>query len=445
MAFSLVHGPQYICHMTTAELYQIYLAHPSVQTDTRKLRQGDIFFALKGDNFNGNAFAQSALDAGAAYAVIDEAAYVTGDRTLLVDDVLSALQQLALHHRRRFSIPFIAITGSNGKTTTKELVHAVLSTTYRTYTTEGNLNNHIGIPLTLLKVRPDAQMAVIEMGANHQKEIEGYCQYTEPTHGLITNLGKAHLEGFGGVEGVRKGKGELFDWLRAHEATAFVMWDDIYLRNMSQGIETVIRYGTKEGDIVGEAIASGNTETEAFLHVKLNKGADTGIIHTQLVGDYNLPNVLAAVAVGKCFGVEEQLIRSAIEAYAPENSRSQLVEKEGNHIVLDAYNANPSSMRAAIENFARLPARQKVLMLGAMAELGKESLDEHRGIVALIGQYPWKAVVLVGGDFAKIEHPYIQLENSLAARDWLKQQGFLDTHFLIKGSRSMQMEKVLQG
>ncbi|MBC6490578.1 UDP-N-acetylmuramoyl-tripeptide--D-alanyl-D-alanine ligase [Flavihumibacter stibioxidans] len=431
--------------MTTAELYQIYLAHPSVQTDTRKLKQGDIFFALKGDNFNGNAFAQSALDAGASYAVIDEAAYVTGDRTLLVDDVLSALQQLALHHRRQFSIPFIAITGSNGKTTTKELVHAVLSTTYRTYTTEGNLNNHIGIPLTLLKVRPDAQMAVIEMGANHQKEIEGYCKYTEPTHGLITNLGKAHLEGFGGVEGVRKGKGELFDWLRAHEATAFVMWDDEYLRRMSQGIETVIRYGTKEGDIVGEAIASGSTGTEAFLHVKLNRGADTGIIHTQLVGDYNLPNVLAAVAVGKCFGVNEQLIRSAIEAYAPENSRSQLVEKDGNHIVLDAYNANPSSMRAAIENFARLPARQKVLMLGAMAELGKESLDEHRGIVALIGQYPWKAVVLVGGDFAKIEHPYIQLENSLAARDWLKQQGFLDTHLLVKGSRSMQMEKVLQG
>lgn len=429
--------------MTTAELYQVYLAHPSVQTDTRKLQQGDIFFALKGDNFNGNAFAQSALDAGASYAVIDEAAYVTGDRTLLVDNVLSALQQLALHHRRRFSIPFIAITGSNGKTTTKELVHAVLSTTYRTYTTEGNLNNHIGIPLTLLRVRNDAQMAVIEMGANHQKEIAGYCLYTEPTHGLITNLGKAHLEGFGGVEGVRKGKGELFDYLRAHEGTAFVMSDDEHLRAMSLGIETVIRYGTRDGDIVGKAIAAGNAGGEAFLHVKLDKGADSGIIHTQLVGDYNLPNVLAAVAVGKCFGVNEKQIREAIQEYKPENSRSQLLEKDGNHIILDAYNANPSSMRAAIENFTRIPARQKVLMLGAMAELGSESLEEHKGIVALIGQFNWTAVVLVGGDFAKIDHPYIQLENSVAAHDWLHLQGFSDTHLLIKGSRSMQMEKVL--
>ena len=438
-----LHSPYYICPMTSAELYQVYLAHPSIQTDTRKLKEGDIFFALKGDNFNGNAFAGAALEAGAAYAVIDEAPYVSGSRTILVDDVLTALQQLALHHRRQFAIPFIAITGSNGKTTTKELVHAVLSTTYRTYTTEGNLNNHIGIPLTILKVRADAEMAVIEMGANHQKEIEGYCQYTEPTHGLITNLGKAHLEGFGGVEGVRKGKGELFEYLRAHEGTAFVMCDDEHLRAMSLGIETVIRYGRKEGDVTGQAVASANVEGEAFLHVQPEKGLGTGIIHTQLVGDYNLPNVLAAIAVGKCFGVKEDLIRSAIEGYRPENSRSQLVEKDGNHIILDAYNANPSSMRAAIENFARIPARQKVLMLGAMAELGSESLEEHRSIAALIAQYPWKAVVLVGGDFAKIDHPFIQLNNSVAAREWLQKQGFTDTHLLIKGSRSMQMEKVL--
>ena len=207
--------------MAISQLYQIYLQYPSVQTDTRKLKQGDLFFALKGDQFNGNKFAQSALDAGAAYAIIDEAEYHTGDRTILVEDVLTTLQQLALHHRKQFDIPFIAITGSNGKTTTKELVHVVLSAAYRTYTTEGNLNNHIGIPLTILRIKADAEMAVIEMGANHQKEIESYCRFTEPTHGLITNVGKAHLEGFGGVEGVRKGKGELFDYLRATKGTAF--------------------------------------------------------------------------------------------------------------------------------------------------------------------------------------------------------------------------------
>ncbi|ULQ51040.1 UDP-N-acetylmuramoyl-tripeptide--D-alanyl-D-alanine ligase [Flavihumibacter fluvii] len=428
--------------MTIEQLYAVYKTFPSIQTDTRKLKAGDIFFALKGDNFNGNQFAQSALDAGAAFAVIDEAAYLTDSKMMLVPDALKALQELALHHRRQFSIPFIAITGSNGKTTTKELVHAVLSTTYRTATTEGNLNNHIGIPLTLLKIQPDAQMAVIEMGANHQKEIESYCLYTEPTHGLITNLGKAHLEGFGGVEGVRKGKGELFDYLRLHGGTAFVLWDDEHLQQKAEGITKVIRYGQFEGDITGRALPAAGGE-ETFLAVELSRGANTGAIHTQLVGDYNLPNVLAAVAIGKHFGVEDRLIRESIEAYKPANSRSQLVEKDGNHIILDAYNANPSSMRAAIENLARLPAADKVLMLGAMAELGDESLQEHQHIIDLISRYKWKSVVLVGGDFGKITHPFIQLANSAVAHDWLQQQHFSNVHLLIKGSRSMQMEKVL--
>lgn len=429
--------------MTISEIYELYKQHPSVQTDTRKLKEGDLYFALKGDHFDGNNFAEKALEAGAAYAIIDNAAFGQNDRMILVDDVLTTLQQLALYHRRQFDIPVVAITGSNGKTTTKELIHEVLSTTYRTYTTEGNLNNHIGIPLTLLRIRPDAQMAVVEMGANHQKEISAYCQYTEPTHGLITNLGKAHLEGFGGVEGVRKGKGELFDYLRCHAATAFVWWDDEHLRRMSQGIETVIRYGTQDGDFVGQAIEPAEGSQE-FLRVQITKGADVQPIVTQLVGDYNAPNVLAAVAVGKCFGVEDEAIKNAIESYHPENSRSQLLERNGHHIILDAYNANPSSMRAAIENFKKLNTDKKILLLGAMAELGEESLVEHQQILDLIAASSWEAVVLVGGDFAKLPHPYIQFQNSLQARDWLAAQSLENAYLMIKGSRSMQMEKVLK-
>jgi UDP-N-acetylmuramoyl-tripeptide--D-alanyl-D-alanine ligase len=425
--------------MTISQLYKIFLSHPSVQTDTRKLKNGDLFFALKGDNYNGNAFAAKALEAGAAYAIIDQEAFYSGERTILVPDALTALQDLALHHRRQFTIPFIAITGSNGKTTTKELVHAVISSAYRTYTTEGNLNNHIGIPLTILSVQKDAEMAVIEMGANHQKEIEGYCRYTEPTHGLITNLGKAHLEGFGGIEGVRKGKGELFDYLRNNNGTAFIYRDDEFLQRMSDGFKQYLSYGSIDGDITGHALIS-----EPFLQVRITKGAAIQDIHTELVGDYNLPNVLAAVTIGKYFDVKDERIKSAIEHYKPENSRSQLVKKDSNHIILDAYNANPSSMRAAIENFAKLQADNKILMLGAMAELGSESLDEHRNIVDLINQHRWKSVVLVGGDFGKIEHPFIQLPDSISAKDWFQQQELTDTHLLIKGSRSIQMEKILQ-
>lgn len=425
--------------MTSIEqLYTIYKQYPSVQTDTRKLKQGDIFFALKGDNFNGNAFAQKAIDAGAAYAVIDEQSFEIPGKTLLVADVLTALQQLAKYHREQFTIPFIAITGSNGKTTTKELVHAVLSSSFITYATEGNLNNHIGIPLTLLKIKADAQIAIIEMGANHQKEIESYCVYAQPTHGIITNCGKAHLEGFGGIEGVRKGKGELFDYLRTHHATAFVMWDYDYLREMSKGINTIITYGTADATIEGQVIKS-----EPFLEVAITKGSETGTIKTQLVGDYNLPNVLMAATAGACFNVPTTNIKKAIEEYSPSNSRSQLLEQGTNKIILDAYNANPSSMKLAIENFSRLQADKKVLLLGGMAELGEESLAEHQDIVTLIKKYNWTAVVLVGGDFLQFSHPFLSFANADEAKQWMQDQQFENTHLLIKGSRSMQMEKVL--
>jgi UDP-N-acetylmuramoyl-tripeptide--D-alanyl-D-alanine ligase len=420
-------------------LYTFYQQHPQVATDTRKISAGCIFFALKGANFNGNAFAAEALQKGAAYCVVDEAQYVTDERILLTEDVLTTLQALARHHRQQFNIPFIAITGSNGKTTTKELVHAVLSTTFKTYTTQGNLNNHIGIPLTLLSVQPDAEIAVIEMGANHQKEIEGYCKYTLPTHGIITNCGKAHLEGFGGVAGVRKGKGELYDYLRASGGTAFVMWDYDYLRTMSEGIPTIIKYGTAAADINGRAVQS-----EPFLEVSISTGAALPSLPTQLVGSYNLPNVLVAVAVGKYFGVSDAAIRNAIAAYAPSNSRSQLTRWRSNQVVLDAYNANPSSMKLAVENMAALSAGKKILMLGAMAELGDESLAEHEALVALIAQYQWEAVVLVGGDFLRIKHTYISMPDAHAAGQWLKACNPQDAYILVKGSRSMRMEKVLE-
>jgi UDP-N-acetylmuramoyl-tripeptide--D-alanyl-D-alanine ligase len=429
------------------ELYKIYQQYPSVQTDTRKLKAGDIFFALKGPNFNGNSFARKAVDIGAACVVIDEKEYEIPGKTFLVADTLSALQELALHHRKQFDtlsrpggVPFIAITGSNGKTTTKELIHAVLSTSFKTYTTEGNLNNHIGIPLTILKIQPDAEMAVIEMGANHLKEIAGYCQIALPTHGLITNCGKAHLEGFGSEEGVRKGKGELFDFLRTlTHGFAFVMWDYDYLQEMSKGISGIIKYGTKENDhVIGKILPNEN-----FLKVQITQGLDDGIITTQLVGEYNLPNVLAAVTVGKFFEVPEDKIKSAIENYVPSNSRSQLIEKDSNKIILDAYNANPSSMKLAIENFAKKNSENKILMLGAMAELGKESLQEHQEIIDLIKKYSWKEVALVGGDFLKLPHSFLSFENSLQAKEWLVKQCFRNSYILVKGSRSMQMEKIL--
>ena len=425
--------------MNIERLYEIYQQYPSIQTDSRKIKAGDLFFALKGPNFNGNLFAKQALDAGAAYSIVDESSAVKDERIILTDDVLQTLQLLARHHRRQFKIPFVAITGSNGKTTTKELVHAVLSSKYKTYTTQGNLNNHIGIPLTILQVKKDAEMAVIEMGANHRGEIAAYCQYTLPTHGIITNCGKAHLEGFGGIEGVKKGKGELYDFIRETGGTVFAMWDYPYLREMSKGIATVIKYGTTEADYVGNIL-----QAEPFLSVSMSNGVMIPDINTKLVGDYNLPNVFVAVAVGDYFKVPQEKIKEAIELYTPSNSRSQLLNWKSNQIILDAYNANPSSMKLAIENFAHLHADKKLLLLGGMAELGKESIQEHESIVDLIKKYKWSDVALVGGDFQKINHPFKKFNNAQEAGQWLNGLELTNAYLLVKGSRSMQMEKVLE-
>jgi UDP-N-acetylmuramoyl-tripeptide--D-alanyl-D-alanine ligase len=422
-----------------ASLYQLYLQHPSVQTDTRKLKSGDIFFALKGPSFNGNSFAGQALEMGAAYAVVDEPAYAIDDRFILVEDVLTTLQQLARHHRQQFEIPFIAITGSNGKTTTKELVTTVLRQKYRTYATEGNLNNHIGVPLTLLSIHTDAEMAVIEMGANHQKEIESYCKIALPTHAIITNCGKAHIEGFGGEEGVRKGKGELYDFIRSAGGVVFRNSDLEYLNGMAWGITNQVTYGSANAKYVGRPLMG-----DMFLNVAiLSAGAET-TIHTQLVGDYNFPNVMVAVAVGLHFGIGIDAIRAGIESYQPDNSRSQLLEVGTNKVVLDAYNANPTSMRAAIRNFAATPNANKVLWIGGMKEMGKDEMAEHRELIDFIKQFEWSSVILVGKEFQGMDGNYRWFENSEDAASFVQKQKPEGASILIKGSRGSRMENLLK-
>jgi UDP-N-acetylmuramoyl-tripeptide--D-alanyl-D-alanine ligase len=423
-----------------AFLYELFEKHPSVQTDTRKLQLGDLYFALKGPNFNGNTFALAALEAGASYAIVDEVipySKAIDDRILQVDDVLTTLQALAKHHRQQFTIPFIAITGSNGKTTTKELVSTVLASHFKTYTTKGNLNNHIGVPLTILSVGKDAEMAVIEMGANHQLEITSYCTYTLPTHGMITNCGKAHLEGFGGEAGVRKGKGELFDSIRNHQGTAFVMSDYDYLNEMSKGIKEIITYGAHSGTIQANAI-----DHNGMISLEGTKGFNERI-DTQLVGTYNLPNVLAAVTIGLYFKVPMDKIKSAIENYTPTNSRSQLMNWHNNQLILDAYNANPSSMKLAVENFAKIDSTEKIMCLGGMKELGEESVLEHQALINYIQSFNWEQVVLVGGDFKTCQHNYLYFENALEAKQWLKAKAYQHKHILIKGSRGIQMEQMI--
>jgi len=426
--------------MQIERLYKIFKAHPCVQTDTRALAEGQIFFALKGPNFNGNKFASKALELGAAAVVVDEETGIHDERIIHIEDALSALQALALHHRKQFNIPFIAITGSNGKTTTKELMHVVLSSTYKTYTTKGNLNNHIGVPLTILSIKEDAEMALIEMGANHQKEIESYCNIALPTHGIINNCGKAHLEGFGGIEGIRKGKGELFDFLASNQGKAIVNSDLDYLITMSKSIEHVTYYGNKLGKFKTSIIKS-----EPYLLIEVgNNTMDKHEIQTQLVGSYNKPNVEAAIAVGIEFGISIEKIKKAIEKYQPDNARSQMITKGSNKIILDAYNANPSSMQVALENFTEQQDKNKYLFLGAMMELGEYSIKEHENIISLLVEKKLQNTVLVGGDFGKIKHPFIYFESADSARDWLKDNPIENALILIKGSRSTKMEKILE-
>ncbi len=425
--------------MELPELYKIYLQHPQIETDTRKLQPGVIYFALSGPNFDGNTFAAEALAKGAAYVVMDNPALATDARCIVVPDVLQTLQQLAKYHRQQFSIPFIAITGSNGKTTTKELIAAVLGKKYVTYATAGNLNNHIGVPLTLLKIKADAGMAIIEMGANHQKEIASYCEIALPDYGLITNCGKAHIEGFGGIEGVRKGKGELFDFLRANGGLVFRNTGLEYLDSMAKGIASQVTYGTDNATYLGCPVMDG-----VFLKVELGGNEET-TINTNLVGEYNFPNVLAAVAVGRHFGVPVADIKAAIEAYNPDNSRSQYLQKGSNTFIMDAYNANPTSMRAAILNFANAALPNKALWIGGMKEMGTAEQEEHQQLVALIASYTWQSVILVGKEFKGLQGSYLWFETSAEAAAFIHTHPPQNSSILVKGSRGSKMELMVRG
>lgn len=426
---------------TTAQLYSIFQKHPHIITDTRKLIKGGIFFALKGGNFNGNLFALKALDEGAAYAVVDEDLQSNDDRLIMVNDVLKALQDLATYHRIQTKIPVLAITGSNGKTTTKELIAAVLSKKYNVNYTQGNLNNHIGVPLTLLSITAENNFAVVEMGANHQKEIELLASIAQPDFGLITNIGKAHLEGFGGIEGVKKGKGELYQNLMNNQKLIFIQKNSDALNELLNTYKNFISYGTNhEFDICGHTI-SGNE----FLKVAIEKPFEV-TIQTNLTGNYNLDNVLVAVAVGNHFGVSSSDIKSAIENYEPSNQRSQIIRKENATIVLDAYNANPSSMQVALENFNKSFDGYRIIALGEMLELGSECEHEHERIGELIKEINPQQVILVGTNFKKVAVSLNanHFENSEAATEWLKANLPANYTILIKGSRGSKMEKLLE-
>lgn len=427
--------------MGIIELYDIYKKYPVVSTDTRNITKDSIFFALKGDNFNANTFAGKALENGAAYAVIDEKEYLKDERYVLVDNVLSSLQQLAAYHRKQLKIPFIGITGTNGKTTTKELVYSVLSAKYKTLATKGNLNNHIGVPLTILSVTDEYEMAVIEMGANHIGEIGELCEISKPDFGIITNIGKAHLEGFGGIDGVIKTKNDLYLAVNQNNGKLFVNSDNKLLMSLSENFERVC-YGTSDTDYCKAKLLNNS----ALLNLEYWKNNQyISEIQTNLVGDYNFENVLAAITVGLYFNVDALQIKAALENYIPGNNRSQIIKKNNNTIILDAYNANPSSMEASIKNFAKIDAENKVLIIGDMLELGEYTISEHQYIINLVDNLNFKDIILVGNIFCEVckDFDYKCFKNSLEAKGWLEKNPFLNSTILIKGSRGIKMEEVL--
>ncbi len=420
-------------HMDTIKkIYALYTQSYHVSTDTRAIEKNCIFFALKGANFNGNQFAKQALEKGALAAVVDEAKYASSEHTILVNDVLTTLQEVAHYHRTKLGIPIISLTGSNGKTTTKELMTRVLSTTYQTQATKGNLNNHIGVPLTLLSILPIHEMAVVEMGANHQKEIEQLCRIAEPDYGYITNFGKAHLEGFGGVEGVIKGKTELYQYLQKEKKNVFINEDDPIQLEKSQGIES-FSFGRTKGDVLVEEIDNDSP----FVSVRY-QGME---IKSHLIGNYNFSNIASAIALGHYFKIEKEKIQKAIEHYIPENNRSQLIEKQGKQILLDAYNANPSSMSVALENFSKLPG-MKTVILGDMFELGEYAEKEHQHIANFALEKQFDQILLVGNHFNNCQNNLTSFTSTQDLIEYLKKNE-VNEKILIKGSRGMKLETIL--
>jgi len=416
--------------MNIDKLYALFLKQQIIDTDTRKIRKGSLFFALKGENFNGNTFALEAIKQGASYAIIDEDKYQTLPNIILVESVLTTLQQLANYHRKQLNTTIIALTGSNGKTTTKELINCVLSSKYRTTATIGNLNNHIGVPLTLLSFTNQTEIGIVEMGANHLNEIENLCKITEPNYGFITNFGKAHIEGFGSVEGVVKAKSELYNFLRETNGTAFINRDDIKQVEQSEGINT-IHFNNKKIEFL---------TAKPFVKIRF-KNTD---ISTQLIGKYNYSNVAAAIAIGNFFNVDKLDIKQAIENYTPTNNRSQIIQKGTNKIILDAYNANPSSMYAALENFDQLEDFNKIVILGDMFELGESTVIEHQKIAELTTSLNFKEVYLIGKAFSTTSVKNASIFESFEMfKKTIDFSTFKNSSMLIKGSRGMALERIL--
>ncbi|HEY5511238.1 MAG TPA: UDP-N-acetylmuramoyl-tripeptide--D-alanyl-D-alanine ligase [Prolixibacteraceae bacterium] len=426
--------------MNITALYRIFQNHPLISTDSRKIEQGSLFFALKGENFNGNTFALNALEIGASYAVVDEEEYAVDERIILVKNVLRTLQELARHHRQSLGIPVLAITGTNGKTTTKELIASVLSRKYNLVYTRGNLNNHIGVPLTLLTLKSDTQMAVIEMGANHPGEIDALCHIALPDFGLITNVGSAHLEGFGSFEGVIQTKTELYRFLEKKDGAIFINLANNYLKERAGSVKK-IGYSTvpDPAGLEGEVVSS-----NPFLILKVLFPKGWMYIKTRLVGSYNLENALAAAAVGQYFGIDPLEISMALEGYQPDNNRSQLVDKQHNRLLMDAYNANPSSTRAALENFAMLEAPKKAIILGDMLELGDVAPEEHQKIIDYLSTIKTDLVILTGAQYSGCHLPaeFLHFLSATALAEFLGKEQLSGYLILIKGSRGMKLESV---
>ena len=421
-----------------AQLYEKYLTCTGVSTDTRQILPGSLFFALKGPQFNANTFAAEALARGARFAVVDEAAYATDDRCVLVDDSLQALQALATFHRRQLQIPVVGLTGSNGKTTSKELLHAVLSTTYRTFATKGNLNNHIGVPLSVLSITSSHEMAIIEMGANHVGEIAALSAIAQPTHGFITNIGKAHIGTFGGFENIIRGKSELYDFLLANKGQVFVNSQNSILVPLTKRFLRPWTYPAPGDDLQATLLSA-----DPFVRIQVEGGHE---IQTQLSGGYNFENIAVALCVGKYFGVDPNLAQQAVAGYRPGNMRSQVMRKGSNVILLDAYNANPTSMAAAIENLAALKVPKKVAILGDMFELEEEAEVEHRRIAQLLREKKFDQVFLVGALFrtALPDLPEAQhFDNKATLCAALQQQPLTDATILVKASRGIGLESVV--
>lgn len=415
--------------MNIKTLYNLYSQHYRVDTDSRKIRKNTLYFALKGENFNGNIFAEEALSKGALFSIVDEKEYATKDSIILVDDVLETLQQLARFHRRILNIPIIGLTGSNGKTTTKELINTILETQYATTATTGNLNNHIGVPLTLLSMTPSTEIGIVEMGANHHKEIEFLCSIANPDFGYITNFGKAHLEGFGSVEGVIEAKSELYTYLKKNDKTVFV--------NTSDKIQVEKTSGMNVIPLSNSAQFMG---ANPFVKVQCKDE----VIQTNLIGNYNFSNIAAAITIGEHFSISLDNIKNALENYNPTNNRSQILKtKNNNTIVLDAYNANPTSMKAALDNFSALKSDSKIAILGDMFELGKESKEEHQFICDYCKKLGLKNVLFVGELFNQTTTEFKKFQSFELLKNYLEHSPFKNQHLLIKGSRGMALERAL--